>query len=463
MTDAIIETTDNPLLTLIDLGHRARAATGVDELSFLLVNDSRRLTPYRQAALWFAGSGVRALSGVVQPDSNAPYAQWLDRLCRELSTGADVAASTPRRVMHSELSAETAEQWDEWLPGEALWLPLPASAGHPGSQPGGLLLAGDIHFSDDALALLGEWLDAWRHAWLARFRPAPWSLPLLRENFTAWLGRHREGKWWQRRPVQISLAVLLILLFPVQLTVLAPGELVPASPAIIRAPLDGVIGQFHVRPNEAVKAGQLLFTFDEGPIASRLEVARQSLATAEAEYRQFAQMALSDNKSKGQIAALLGKVAEKRSEAEFLESQFTRSHVLAPQDGLAIFDDPTEWIGRPVQTGERVMRVAAAHDVEIEAWLSVGDAIPLPEQAAVSLYLTSSPFSSVSGTVRYISHDASPRPDGTYAYRVRARLNGETTHRIGLKGTSKLHGDSVPLCYWILRRPLASIRQFVAL
>jgi hypothetical protein len=35
--------------------------------------------------------------------------------------------------------------------------------------------------------------------------------------------------------------------------------------------------------------------------------------------------------------------------------------------------------------------------------------------------------------------------------------------RIGLKGTAKLAGERVPLIYWMLRRPLASIRQFIAL
>jgi hypothetical protein len=46
---------------------------------------------------------------------------------------------------------------------------------------------------------------------------------------------------------------------------------------------------------------------------------------------------------------------------------------------------------------------------------------------------------------------------------VRARLNVAAGQRIGLKGTAKLAGERVPLIYWMLRRPLASIRQFIAL
>ncbi len=56
-----------------------------------------------------------------------------------------------------------------------------------------------------------------------------------------------------------------------------------------------------------------------------------------------------------------------------------------------------------------------------------------------------------------------PLPDGQYAYRVRATLEGETAHRVGLKGTAKLQGDWVPLAYWMLRRPLAALRGLAGL
>ncbi|WP_211090226.1 HlyD family efflux transporter periplasmic adaptor subunit [Pseudothauera nasutitermitis] len=342
-------------------------------------------------------------------------------------------------------------------------MPLAGSAEHPGSSPGGLLLAGENRFGDGELALLNEWMHIWRHAWLARLRPSPWSPKGMWRRLRDWRARHRQGRWWQRRPNQILLGLVVVLCLPVRLTVLAPAELVPADPAIIRAPLDGVIGQFHVSPNDMVEAGQLLFSFDEAAIASRLEVARLALATAETEYRQLAQMALTDPRAKGQLAVLVGRIGEKRAEAEFLAGQFERARVLAPQDGAAIFDDPSEWIGRPVQTGERVMRIARPEEAEIEAWIPIGDAIPLAADAPVDLYLAASPFAAVSGRLRYLNHDATPRPDGHYAYRARARLDAAAAQRIGLKGTARLHGSRVPLAYWVLRRPLATIRQFLAL
>jgi len=434
----------NPLLTLIELGQRARAAATTAELGFLLVNDTRALLAYRQAALWLSDGGVRALSGVVSVDGNVPYAQWLQRLGRHLSSTH--TSDAPLAIDINALPAEISAEWAEWLPAYATWLPLPAVGG-------GVLLGAEHPLAPELNPLLSEWRDIWQHAWLALQRPARW---------TPWAKRTGSGLRWRRYAIGAAI-VLGVLCFPVRLTVLAQGELVPANPATIRAPLDGVIADFSVRPNQSVNPGEVLFTFDQAPLDSRLAVAREALTTARAEYRQASQMMLNDPQARAQISTLLGKIAEKEAQATFLQGQSERSRVLAPSAGIVLLDDPSEWIGRPVQTGEKILQVAAANEVEIEAWIPIGDAIPLADRAPLQLYLAASPLTSLEGTIRYMSHRATARPDGSFAYRVRATLVTPSDQRIGLKGTVKLYGDQVPLAYWVLRRPLAAVRQFLAI
>lgn len=443
---------------LLDLSRRARQASDTAVLGFLAVNDSHDLAAYRQAALWLAEEGVKALSGVVQLEANAPYAQWLERVCRHLAADR----RRPCRIDASELPDELASEWAEWLPGYGLWLPLTAdSSENTAAVFGGVVLARETPWQEMEISLLAEWMDIWRHAWLSRHRPSAWSWRRWLLALRAQWRLEPERKWWRQRRAYWAAGIAALLLFPVRLTVLAPGELVPAHPAVIRASQDGVVGNFLVKPNEIVKTGQALFALDEAPLKSRLEVARQALAGAEAEYRQSAQLAVSDSKYKGNLALLMGKVEERRAEADYLQGQLERAHAVAPQDGIALFDDPSEWIGKPVVTGERIMRVAAPDDVEVEAWLSLGDAIPLPAGAPVSLYLNASPLFPVTAHVRYVAHDAIQRADGGYAYRVRAALDGKTDHRVGLKGTAKLSGSWTPLAYWVLRRPLAYVRQTI--
>jgi multidrug efflux pump subunit AcrA (membrane-fusion protein) len=203
--------------------------------------------------------------------------------------------------------------------------------------------------------------------------------------------------------------------------------------------------------------------FDAALIPRRLAGAEHTQPPAEAEYRQVTQQALVDAKYRTQLAMLTGKIEEKRTEVDYLREQLQRSRVLAPSDGVVLFDDPSEWIGRPVTVGERILRIAASGDNEVEAWLPLADAVALAPGADVTLYLNASPLSPVSAQVRYMAHDAVQRPDEVFAYRVRAKLNEPTQHRVGLKGTAKLHGGWVPLVYWVLRRPWASLRTSLGL
>ncbi|MBF0158839.1 MAG: HlyD family efflux transporter periplasmic adaptor subunit [Magnetococcales bacterium] len=435
---------------LLDLSRRARQASSQEELHFLLVNGSHELTPYRQAVLWSNVKGVQALSGVVQMEANAPYVHWLTVLCHSLSSGGQ----QPRLCCARDMPDAVASAWDEWLPEYGVWLPLARSTTEVAPCVGALLLVREVSWQDYELLLLTEWLEIWRHACHARV--------MNEQRFSGQIVRWLRDRISRKATATIGIAVIVGLAWlPVPMSVLAPGELVPANPSVIRAPLEGVIEHFFVQPNATVQSGSPLFLLDQSTLRSRLEIATQAMITAEAEYRQSAQLAVSETRSKGLLAPLTGKIEERKAEVDYLRDQLERCRVVAPHDGLALFDDPHEWIGRPVTVGERVMRVAMMDDVEVEAWLGVGDAIPLASDRVMSLHLNATPLDPVPFTIRYVAHDAVQRPDGSYAYRVRARLVEPTRHRVGLKGTARLTGEQVTIGYWIMRRPWAVIRQML--
>lgn len=432
---------------LLALGQQARAATTAQELAFLLVNVSHSLTPYRQAVLWLDDHGVHTLSGVVQIEANAPYVQWVNQICRHLSQQPE---GGPLRVVRAaDLPDTLAAAWHEWWPTYALWVRLPHGA---------VVLLRDDPWTAHEQWLWQDWAATWAHAWHALVHPRATGWRRTGQRMRQLWQTQPDRRWWQQTRVRVIAGVIAVLLCPVQLSVLAPGELVPSQPVVIRAPLEGVIDTFHVQPNQRVAAGTPLFGFDEALIRSRLDVATQALSTAETEYRQTSQQALIDARSKTQLALLTGKIEEKRAEVEYLAEQLTRARVLAPREGVVLMDDPSEWIGRPVSVGERILRIAAPRDAEVEAWVPLADAVPLPAGAPVKLYLHANPLSPVQATVRYMAHDAVARPDGQYAYRVRATLSVPTDHRVGLKGSAKLSAGWTPLGYWVLRRPLAALR-----
>jgi multidrug resistance efflux pump len=147
---------------------------------------------------------------------------------------------------------------------------------------------------------------------------------------------------------------------------------------------------------------------------------------------------------------------------EYLKSQLSRTQIVAPIDGIVLVDDASEWIGKPVVTGERIMTIADEQQVEVEAWLSPEDLINFPNESNVKLFLNASPLHPVQAKLRYISYEAVARPDGQFAYRLRATISDhKVASRVGLKGTARVAGGYVPLGYWVMRRPLAFIRPYI--
>jgi hypothetical protein len=445
------------LSELWGLAQLARQAGSAQELGFLLVNQTLSIQPYRQAVLWLQAEDTFALSGVVQIEANAPYVSWVNQVSRHLSVDS---VTHPRSLTARDLPDTLAQEWAAWWPEHALW--IPDGVNDP-SKPtrGGSLWVRETIWEEDDVTRMEAWSQVWWHAFRAVHRPRLHSWTALKERTRQWFKPEPDQAWYQQRRHRLAMLMLTVLLFPIRLSVLAPGELVPAHPVVIRSPLEAVIDTFYVQPNQLVAKDQPLFGFDQALIQSRLEVAQQMLTTAQTDYRQTYQLALMDAKSKSQLALLAGKIEERRAELVFAKEQQLRATVVAPQAGMVLMDDPGEWIGKPLAVGERILRIATPGDVEVEAWIPIGDAIELPPDASLNLYLNASPLSPVSARIRYLAHDAVQRPDGVYAYRLRGTLTESTEHRVGLKGTVRVQGPWVPLGFAMLRRPLAALRTYL--
>lgn len=425
-------------MAFIELEQRARAAQTVTELAFILANNTISLVHFSQAAVFDEKGKLVCLSGVSMPDDGSPFSHFLDRLIRYLPQ----ESAAPLKIEKSALSQDLQDDWDDWFFLNAIWVPV----GNTGLS---FLVVREEPFTNIELQWLATLGEVFVHARKALLKREPlrfrhWTPPGLKVGAVACAG--------------------LILVAPIPLTVLAPAEIVAANPTIVRSPIDAVIDKIFVRPNEVVEAGQHLVDLDTTTISNKLDVAIQDLAAAQAEYRQTMQQAVSDPKSRAQLAAIEGRIEIRASEVAYLKILRQRAHLTAPISGLAIFDDPTELVGRPISIGEKIIGIAEANDIEIEAWVGLADAIAVPPSADVMLVLNAEPLNPVHGNVRYIAYDAQTRPDGTTGYRLRASLvQNAPLPRLGARGTLRLKGERVTVAYWLFRRPLAAIRQFLGL
>jgi len=469
------------LALLWQLSARARQAPSEETLGFVIINESLSLIPYRQAAWWRAPAplpgAVAAVSGLPQSDPGAPYVQWLGQVCRELEErnstlgegasasrpadgregpvagmsgdGADAADGPaldwPYAFASDRLPEPLAAEWDAWWPAHAIWVPL---SDRTGRSLGAVVFAREQPWTQVDEALLAELARVWSHA-LAAFSPrASW---LARAKLTLRAGKHRR---------RLLAAAAFALVVPVPLTVLAPAEVTPKDPFVVRAPLDGVIDKLFAQPNQRVEAGAPLFALDSTTLASRYALANKNYATAQEEYRQTAQLAVTDDKDRLDMALRKGKLDQSAVELDYTARELARVRVNAPRSGVAVFSDPNDWNGKAVSIGEKVMLLADPAHVELTAYVPVADNVDVVPGATVTLYPKSSPFAAYDARIDTVAYRAEPTPDGVVAYRVKATFVDAAKPPLGTMGTARIHGRWVPLAYYLLRRPLASARQW---
>lgn len=435
---------------LLQLEGMVRAARTQQELQFFFVNETRRLVPYRQAILLIPpipssqSYEVRAASSVPVMDRTVPLMQWTERLIAELrktSTGPEIS-----HVTEEDCPEELRPDWKEFTLEYGLWCPLK----HPGGQIiGGLWLTRDEPWVDHEVTVLQRLGDAYAYAWRA----------VGSSNTRRW-------RWGLSRTMTWILAVVMLsaLAIPVPMSTLAPAKIVAKEPSIVSAPIDGVIAEIFVLPNTMVSKGQVLFKYEDTTFRSEYEVAERNLDVGMAQYRRAVQGSFVDAEQKSEVPLLKAEVELRETERNYTHERLAKVEVRAEQAGLLLYTDKSDWIGKPVVVGQRIMELANPQQLEVRIDLPVEDAIVLREGASVALFLNANPFSSVPATVSHASYHAEVLPNNMLAYRVTAQLGqGASEFRIGWQGSAKIYGETVTLFTYLFRRPISVIRPWIGL
>ncbi len=440
------------LLALLKVEQDARDCASVRDLTFLMANETRKLTRARQIFVLMPGPTkslhVKAISSLSVVDRNAPVVSLIEGVVQKAAAelpGLDSAGILPLHVAGQQTSGSETYPFHHLY-----WMPLK----HGGKTAvGGLVLAREDSWADQDVLVAQRLASTYAHAWTA--------LEGRRRGLTT------AARSISRRQLAAGAAVLVALMFvKVPLSALAPVEIVAREPFVVAAPIDGVIDTIAVDPNEPVKPGDLLVKLNDTALRNRFEVANRDADVSAARLKQAHRSAFNDTQGMHEIGIARAELEMKVAERDFAKALLDKTEIHAKRSGMAVYADKRELIGRPVAVGERILEVADPDAVEARISLPVADAITLSPGARVKLFLDSDPLTPWTAAVKRADYKAKVGDSDIVSFRVVATLDADESRpvpRLGVRGTAQISGQDVPLWLYLFRRPLTAVRQWTGL
>ena len=454
---SVTESEANPqtlaLATILQLQKEARQAESHAAFRFIIVNETRRLFTYQQAIMWkqLPGGKIKILqvSGVGHISRESPFIRWFELLLKELLSSKN--ENKPLVITADNVSASLSDGWHEWLPGQSLLISPMGSTDKPFLR--GLCFSRTEPLQSAELTIINELIDSYAFIWntqISRELPRPRLFPISFD--------------WKKRWVQITIAILVILMWPVHISVLAPAEIIPVNPIYITSPINGVIKEFHVTPNQSVTKGQPLFSLDDTVLRNQYEIAVKNLAVARADYDRAVQQAFQDTSNKADLELLSAKVGLRQIELKHTENMLSQIQVTAQQNGVVIFTEVNDWVGKPVIIGEKIVTNARTDQTQLQIWIPVDDAITLASGSKVLMFLNINPTHPLDASIYETSYEPKMANNGILAFPVKAHFDESVdAPRLGMKGTAKIYGERVSLFYYLFRRPWSALRRLTGI
>ena len=434
---------------LISLEKKTREAKSKDELNFIVVNETREIIDYTTSFLLLKSATdkfhINAISDIASIDRTAPLVTFVESVINH-KTKKDLKEI--ESIDLEQFSKKIKKQKPKNIPQYLLCIPI--FSPQRGLQ-GYLLLARNKNFNDNENELVQHLSRTYGHAYntfLTNFS----IKNFLKKNFT--------GK---KRWITISV-IILIFLFPVRMTSTAPVEVVAKNPFLITSPFDGVVKKIIANNNDQTKPGDLLVLLEDIDLLNEFNLAKQSLQVAEKELLRTRQSSFTDNEQKSRLAELVAQVDLKRVELKSAERKLKNSKIYSEKKGVVIVDRKSDWQGKPVAVGEKILTIADPNNIEFLIWLPVKDSIVINQDANTNIFLDINPMSSYKGNIVRSTYEPELSPEEVLSYKLISSFKGNRdTPRIGLRGTAKVYGNRTILFYYLFRKPITFIRQLIGI
>jgi len=435
---------------LLEIEAAARRADTVTDLAINLVNEPANLTGFAQAFCFRRkkndGYRIEAVTAQSTINKHAPFIQMMEECVSRIAREHNSEEEFPFTL--TDIETNWKDEQNSYPFPHCYWLPLYGTGSNEAkNQLGGYLVTRANPWHDADLVILNRITETYGHAW-----------------HTIELNEKSQPEKIQRKKKILAAGIALFalaMLIPVPYTVLAPAQIVAEDPFIISAPIDGVIKEVHINPNEAVEEGQILFSFVDINLRNNAKIAENELAVSNARKNNVAREALINDQERRGIALATAEQNLAQTRKSYADELLTNINVKTPKAGIALFRSRNDLNGLPVSTGERIIEIANPNQIEIQFEVSANDGLTLKQGQPVSVFLDTNPLKAIRGEISRASYTPETGENGTLIYRGFAKITNKDGKlpRIGMRGSAKIKAKTTNLGYWLFRKPIVILRR----
>lgn len=199
------------------------------------------------------------------------------------------------------------------------------------------------------------------------------------------------------------------------------------------APFEGFIAQALVKAGDVVHKGQLMARLDDRDL--KVELTRWQ---AEREQYLRKQRQALANYDRASLHILNAQAEQALSQVQLIEDKLSRTHLLAPFDGVVVAGDLRQLVGTPVELGKVLFETAPLDAYRVVLQIDERDIGNLQTGQPGEVVLSGMPGERLRFTVKQITPVAVAE-DGRNFFRVEARMEGRMDRlRPGMEGVGKV-------------------------
>ncbi len=446
----------------LELAKRALRAGNLEELQFILVNDTRALLPFDRSFLIVHSEGRSELVAA----NNQPQIETKADLVKQVNTLAGVLkpvekalllfAANPQLKDVPKDAAKAIQNYLHYSGCSALMVtPLVSGnnvVGHLLFEFFGRAAPGEV----EAVALLNMvpfFGSALTEKWLLDRKRSVRTL--YNRAFSKDQRQSGWGRFFAKTGIIGILAVCLVLgmVTPMTLKVGGEAEVVPDFEYFAYVEMDGIVKDVLVREGDAVEKGGLLAALDPKELDYEIRKTQRMIDSYRTEIGILRNMGAEDPSKLAESKLVAIKAQRSRQELEFLTWQRQFLQIKAPAKGTVLTRKVETLTGKKFKAGEPFCSIAPHERLSVDIFLSERDAAYVkPGQHAV-IYFNYQPEVGCGLKIKSVSSKTETLERLGAVLRVRAEFDTIPQGiKPGMKGIVQIDTEETEMWFVVTRR-----------